>query len=104
MAESAHAARGPTLATLVCKMSQQMNNSEGDQLVAGKSFPWEYIAGFYLRLTTFTPLAEIDGDTVRSGLMGAYGLANVELPEPQHLEAAYRGQHAEPKGAEGRIA
>lgn len=59
-----------------------MNNSEGDQLVAGKNFPWEYIAGFYLRLTTFTPLAEIDGDTVRSGLMGAYGLANVELPNP----------------------
>jgi len=59
-----------------------MNNNEGEQLVAGKSFPWEYITGFYLRLTNFTPLATIDGDTVGSTAMGAYGLASVELPNP----------------------
>ena len=58
-----------------------MNSSEGE-LVAGKSFPWEYITGFYLRLTHFTPVATIDGDTVGSGVMGAYGLASAELPNP----------------------
>ena len=58
-----------------------MNNSEGE-LVAGKNFPWEYITGFYLRLTHFTPVATIDGNQVGSGVMGAYGLASAELPNP----------------------
>jgi len=59
-----------------------MNNNEGQQLVAGKNFPWEYITGFYLRLTQFTPIAEIAGNTVGSKVMGAYGLSTAELPNP----------------------
>ena len=59
-----------------------MNESEGQSLIAGKNFPWEYITGFYLRLTLFTPFAVINVDTVGSKSLGAYGLAEAELPNP----------------------
>ena len=59
-----------------------MNDSEGQMLLAGKNFPWEYITGFYLRLTNFTQLAVVNGDTVGSKTLGAYGLASAELPNP----------------------
>jgi hypothetical protein len=59
--------------------------SEGDSsgLVAGISFPWEYIAGFYVRLHTFIPLADLVLDRVGPpDLMAGYALANVEMPNP----------------------
>jgi hypothetical protein len=60
-----------------------MSEGENSGLIAGLSFPLEYIAGYYMRLHTFTPLAELVLDNVGPpGLMGAYALANVELPNP----------------------
>lgn len=56
--------------------------SEGPKLIAGKTFPWEYIAGYYLRLHSFTPFAEVSGDRVGSAILGAYGIAEAELPNP----------------------
>ena len=56
--------------------------SEGERLIAGKDFPWEYIAGYYLLFSKLLPLAEVVGTTVRGGALGAYGLATVELPNP----------------------
>jgi hypothetical protein len=60
-----------------------MSEGENSGLIAGLSFPLEYIAGYYMRLHTFTPLAELVLDNVGPpGLMGAYALANVEPPNP----------------------
>lgn len=56
--------------------------SEQLKLVAGKTFPWQYVAGYYLRLRSFTPVAEIYGDKVGSPILGAYALADAELPNP----------------------
>ena len=56
--------------------------NDGSSLIAGKSFPWHEIAGYYLRVQSFTPFAEISGDKVGSPLLGAYGLVLVELPNP----------------------
>jgi hypothetical protein len=51
-------------------------------LIAGKSFPWQDIAGYYLRVRSFTPFTAVSGDKVGSPLLGAYGLVLVELPNP----------------------
>lgn len=56
--------------------------SEGQELVAGETFPWEYITGFYLCLRSFIPLAEVSGDRVGPAIFGTYGLAKAELPNP----------------------
>ncbi len=52
-------------------------------LVAGKSFPWEYVAGFYLLFSDLTSFAVVAGHTVQGNkVFGAYGVATVELPNP----------------------
>ena len=52
------------------------------ELVAGKNFPWEYVAGFYLRLHSFVRLAEVSGERVGPATFGIYGLVGAELPNP----------------------
>ncbi len=51
-------------------------------LVAGKNFPWDHVAGFYLRLQSFLPFAEMSGERVGAAKLGAFGLALAELPNP----------------------
>ena len=52
-------------------------------LVAGKDFPWEYIAGFYLLFSELYAFAEVTGHLVSGNkAFGAYGVASVELPNP----------------------
>lgn len=53
------------------------------ELVAGKNLPWKYIAGFYLRLVSFLPVAKMTGDRVGPATLGAYGLVQAELPNPE---------------------
>ncbi len=50
--------------------------------MASKSFPWKYIDGYYLRVRLFTRFAEMEGDSVGSGVLGVYGVINAELPNP----------------------
>ena len=50
--------------------------------MAGKSFPWKYIDGYYLRVRSFTRFAEMEGDSVGSGVLGVYGVIEAELPNP----------------------
>ena len=53
------------------------------KLLAGKDFPWEYLAGFYLLFSDLMSFAEVAGHTVRGNkVFGAYGVATVELPNP----------------------
>lgn len=52
------------------------------RLTAGIDFPWEYIAGYYFRVEDFVPLANVRVDEVASPTLGAFGLAIVELPNP----------------------
>ena len=52
------------------------------ELVAGKTFPWKYVARFYLRLDSFLPFAEISGERVGAATLGAYGFVKAELPNP----------------------
>lgn len=52
------------------------------ELIAGKTFPWEHIAGFYLRVRSFMPFATVSGDRIGVPKLGAYGLALAELPNP----------------------
>ncbi len=54
-----------------------------NKLLAGKDFPWEYVAGFYLLFSNLMSFAEVAGHTVRGNkVFGAYGVATVELPNP----------------------
>ena len=54
-----------------------------NMLVAGKDFPWEYVAGFCLLFSELFSFAEVVGHTVQgSKAFGAYGVASVELPNP----------------------
>ena len=54
-----------------------------NMLVAGKDFPWEYIAGFYLLFSKLFSFAEVVGHAVKGNkAFGAYGVASVELPNP----------------------
>ena len=59
-----------------------MSDSGPAHLIAGKHFPWEQISGFCLRLDSFHPFAKVDGDHVGPAVLGAFGLATVELPNP----------------------
>ena len=59
-----------------------MSQVEPSRLKAGRDFPWEYVAGFFLRLESFAPFAQIVGDTVKGLPIGSFGLAVVELPNP----------------------
>ncbi len=55
----------------------------GDAPIAGKEFPWALVERYYLRLTHLSPFARLEGDrVVGRGVLGAYGLAEVELPNP----------------------
>jgi len=38
--------------------------------MVGTDFPWHYIAGYYMRVRSFTRFAEVVGDSVGSGLPG----------------------------------
>jgi hypothetical protein len=59
-----------------------MSESEPIHLIAGQHFPWEEISGLCLRLESFFPLAKVNGDHVGPAMLGAFGLAVVELPNP----------------------
>lgn len=52
------------------------------ELIAGKTFPWEHIAGFYLRVQSFLPFVAVSGDRVARPKLGIYGLVLAELPNP----------------------
>ena len=56
--------------------------NEEQKPVAGETFPWDYVAGFYLCLRSFVPFAEVSEDSVGSAIFGAYGHAEAELPNP----------------------
>lgn len=56
--------------------------SELPQLHAGIHFPWKQLEGIFMRLDRFTPFSPLDGDKVHGKIMNAYGLAIVELPNP----------------------
>jgi hypothetical protein len=63
-----------------------MHDTATDQLVAGLSCPWEYIAGSVLRLRMFVPFATVNGAHVsRPPLRRVYALTVVELPNPDVL-------------------
>lgn len=49
---------------------------------AGHDFRWEQINGFFLRFDSFIQWADVDGDRVGPALMGAFGIVNAELPNP----------------------
>jgi hypothetical protein len=59
-----------------------MGDTPNSLPVAGISFPWQYIDGAYLRVRGFAPSADIAGDKVGSPILGAYGIINAELPNP----------------------
>lgn len=67
-------------------MSTDDSNFEGDENspkpIAGQDFPWENISGFCLRFVSMMGFAGLDGDRVGSPTLGAYGLAEMELPNP----------------------
>ena len=50
---------------------------------AGINFRWESIAGYYMRVHKFLPLAELNGDNVSGALpTGVCGFIYAELPNP----------------------
>jgi hypothetical protein len=51
-------------------------------LIAGKNFPWTFIAGHFLRLHSFMPFAPVSGETVGSPQLGIYALSTAELANP----------------------
>jgi hypothetical protein len=57
-----------------------MNNTT--QLTAGIHFPWKNITGFFMCVRSFTPFVEILGDKVGASILGAFGVVNAELPNP----------------------
>jgi hypothetical protein len=59
-----------------------MNSGGPARPIAGKDFPWEQISGYYLRLDSLLPFAKVDGDDVGPAVLDVYGLATVELPNP----------------------
>jgi hypothetical protein len=60
-----------------------MGDASDSSLYAGRSFPWKHIAGYYLRVCSFTRFAEVTGDSVGSaGVAGMYGIIKIELPNP----------------------
>jgi len=67
-------------------MPNDYSTSEGDENppkpIAGLNFPWENISGFCLRFVSMMGFAGLEGDRVGSPTLGAYGLAEMELPNP----------------------
>lgn len=67
-------------------MPNDNSTPEGDESpskpIAGLDFAWENISGFYLRFVSMLGFAGLDGDSVGSPIAGAYGLAKMELPNP----------------------
>lgn len=59
-----------------------MSEETPDRLIAGKDFPWGYVTGYYLLFSNLLPFATVVGDTVSGKVLGAYGLAHAELPNP----------------------
>jgi hypothetical protein len=59
-----------------------MNDSPNSPPIAGKSFSWQHIAGYYLRVHSFVRFAKMSGDTVGRPFLGAYGLMHAVLPNP----------------------
>jgi hypothetical protein len=59
-----------------------MSVAEQSRPRAGKDFPWEHVAGFFLRLEGFHSFAQMEGDTVKGLPIGSFGLAVSELPNP----------------------
>jgi hypothetical protein len=59
-----------------------MGDTANSLPVAGVSFPWENINGYYLCVRAFLPFADIAVDKVGSPVMGMYALINAELPNP----------------------
>ena len=58
--------------------------SDTPKLIAGISFEWRHIAGYYLRVRSFTKLAKVEGDhVVGSKSPLGYGWIKAELPNPQ---------------------
>ena len=53
-----------------------------NQLTAGINFPWKYIAGYFMCVRSFNQFAEILGDKVGPPTLGAFGVVNVEFPNP----------------------
>jgi len=50
---------------------------------AGRDFRWEWIAGYYMRVRKFLPLAKLNGDNVSGALPdGVCGFIHAELPNP----------------------
>jgi hypothetical protein len=59
-----------------------MSNGSSTHPIAGKDFPWGHISGHFLRLKQLIRVASIDGDIVGPAMMGAFGLAIMELANP----------------------
>ena len=64
-----------------CNLSQ-MDAPANSPPMAGKSFKWQHIAGYCLRVRSFARFSTIEGDTVGSAFLGAYGAIHAELPNP----------------------
>ena len=47
---------------------------------AGRDFPWDPIAGLYMRVRDFIRYAKVEGDTVGPAMFGKYGSIYAELP------------------------
>lgn len=60
------------------------STEDGDSSLpkAGRDFPWENISGFCLRFVRLVPLTDLKGDTVGPLILDAYGMATMELPNP----------------------
>lgn len=67
-------------------MSTDSSTFDGDENppkpIAGLNFPWENISGYCLRFVSMMAFADLEGDRVGSPMLGAYGLADMELPNP----------------------
>jgi len=62
--------------------------AESPELTAGMNFPWKYIEGHFMLVRSFIPLTQIVGDKVGTSVLGAFGIINAELPNPdvQHSQ------------------
>jgi len=51
-------------------------------LTAGVHIPWRSIEGFFMCVRSFTRLAQVSGPKVGGSVLGTYGVAQAELPNP----------------------
>lgn len=63
---------------------------ESSPLIVGKQFPRKYVQDYYLLVHHLTQFAEVEGDKVDRAVAGAYGLLEVELPNPDVDEKTRR--------------